>query len=387
MPRVQPTAWSNSIVRYGDADPTTLTPHPGNWRQHPAPQLAALTGSITELGWIAPVIVNLTTQHVVDGHARIAEAVARHEPSIPVAYVNLTEAQERLALASFDPITAMATTDQAILDDLLSGLTTDDGGLADLLESLATPAARVLNEDDADLTPPADPITKPGDLWLLGEHRLLCGDSTRREDVARLMNGRKANMVLTDPPYGMNLDTDYAARPERVVRGNSYAAMIGDDAPFDPRPLLAQFSAVAEQFWWGGDWYYDKLPPGGSWLVWDKRNEDADAMIGNGFESCWSKQPHRREMKRLLWAGYTARERYEPRTHPAQKPVELMSWIMERWGHASDLVVDVFAGVGTVLVAAQQFDRTAYLMEIDPGYCDVSVRRWEHLTGKVATRG
>lgn len=148
MPKKKPVeAWRNSIIRYADEDPASLLANPQNWRVHPREQTAALVGSLNEVGWIAPVIVNETTQHVVDGHARIGEAIARGEPTVPVAYVELTEEQERLALATFDPIAAMAGTDQQMLDDLLAGITAPDG-LADLLGSLTAPDFGPTSEDE-----------------------------------------------------------------------------------------------------------------------------------------------------------------------------------------------------------------------------------------------
>jgi hypothetical protein len=156
-----PERWKNAIVRYAEEDPASLLANPANWRVHPREQTAALTGSLSELGWIAPVIVNETTQHVVDGHARIGEAISRGESTVPVAYVRLTEDQERLALATFDPISAMAGTDQAMLDGLLAGLATADGGLSDLLASLTTPNFEPVGEDEQGRLDQKTPTTCP----------------------------------------------------------------------------------------------------------------------------------------------------------------------------------------------------------------------------------
>lgn len=138
--RSTPDHWRNSIVRYADEDPTQLLANPANWRVHPKEQTTALRGSLNEVGWIAPVIVNETTQHVVDGHARIGEAIARGESTVPVAYVQLTEEQERLALATFDPISAMAGTDRNQLEELLDGLQTGDEAVDNLLNQLRVSA-------------------------------------------------------------------------------------------------------------------------------------------------------------------------------------------------------------------------------------------------------
>jgi hypothetical protein len=134
---VPPERWRNSIIRYGEEAPEQLLAHPLNPKIHPRHQQEALAGALGELGWIAPVIVNETTQTVIDGHARIGLAISRQEPSVPVAYVRLTPEQERLALVTFDPIGAMAATDRANLEALLEDVRTDDAALRQTLHELA----------------------------------------------------------------------------------------------------------------------------------------------------------------------------------------------------------------------------------------------------------
>jgi len=212
---------------------------------------------------------------------------------------------------------------------------------------------------------------KPGDLWKIGAHRLLCGDSTKAADVARVMGGERAGCVMADPPYGMELDTVYAITPR--VYGNTYAPVIGDDKPFDPTPIIAAFDYVKEQFWWGADYYRDKLPSGGSWFVWDKKKDDLDESIGAGFELCWSMTPHKRMVARFLWSGFTARERDSARIHPTQKPVALIQFFLSRWGSGD--VVEPFAGSGTTLVACENLGRKCRAVEISPAYCAVILER------------
>lgn len=143
--------WQNQIVGYGEEPPESLLANPRNVRIHPKPQQDALTGSLTEIGWIAPVIVNRTTAHVVDGHARIELAISRGEPSVPIAYVEISPEQEALALAAFDPIGAMAAVDAEKLDELLREVSTGDAALQAMLDGLATRAG---------LIPPDDPMSE-----------------------------------------------------------------------------------------------------------------------------------------------------------------------------------------------------------------------------------
>lgn len=245
---------------------------------------------------------------------------------------------------------------------------------------------------DPDETPelPEDPITKPGDLWILGNHRLLCGDSTNPQHVERLMDGKKADMVFTDPPYGMNLDTDYSKMGDG---GNSYKPVIADDEQYDAGFLLSTFAYCKEIFLWGADYYVETLgrdyPNLGSWIIWDKYSDQErhgllDGKLGSAFETCWSKTKHKRELARVLvTTNYTARGD-ETRVHPTQKPVALAEWFFERWGSKNDIVVDLYGGSGSTLIACEKTSRHCRMMELDPAYVDVIVKRWEDFTGNTA---
>lgn len=253
-------------------------------------------------------------------------------------------------------------------------------------------------EDDFDEE--SDDIPKrceSGDLWQCGEHRLICGDSTVVETLQKLMQGDKADMVFTDPPYGMNLDTDYSSM-QGIAGGNKYAAGHVDE--FRPEMVQAAINlGAAETFLFGADYFAELLPNknGGSWIVWDKRANDggtieqdasSDKMFGSCFELCWSKAKHKREIARIKWAGLFGLqgEFDHKRCHPTQKPIALVAWFLNRFGKEGDIVADIFGGSGSTLIACEQLNRKARLVELDPHYCDVIIARWESFTNQKAVR-
>jgi len=243
---------------------------------------------------------------------------------------------------------------------------------------------------------------KAGDLWLIGEHRLLCGDCTDKATVERLMNGEKADMVFTDPPYGMFLDTDYSkikpksdnakefAKAKGETTNKKYSQVIGDHEDFTPEfinTIFNRFDYCKEIFIWGADYFAELLPNknDGSWVVWDKRTNDdgsnLDAMFGSCFELCWSKNRHKRDIARIKYAGLfgTEREDIKKRLHPTQKPILLAKWFFDRWGKERDLVADIYLGSGSTMVAAHQTGRKCFGTEISPAYCSVILERMSKL--------
>jgi len=234
-----------------------------------------------------------------------------------------------------------------------------------------------------------------GDLFEIGEHKLLCGDSTDSDQVAKLMNGQKADMVFTDPPYGMKLDADYSGMKSEIFKGGiggkKYDNIKGDHDDFSEElinTIFACFNDCKEVFIWGADYFAELLPNknNGSWVVWDKRangnddiNEDksSDKMYGSTFELCWSKNKHKRDIARVKWAGIFGMPSQDTkgRVHPTQKPIELANWFFNKWGNNNDLIADLYLGGGTTMVAAHQLERKCYGMELDPKYCQVIVDR------------
>jgi site-specific DNA-methyltransferase (adenine-specific)/modification methylase len=167
------------------------------------------------------------------------------------------------------------------------------------------------------------------------------------------MDGKKANCILTDPPYGINLDTDYSDMKD-IGTGNKYMKVKGDDVPYDPKFIFEFFGYCKEIFLWGADYYAELLPNrnSGSWVVWDKMgggngvNDDYDKMFGSNFELCWSRTRHKRSLARVLWKGIfgLGKEDTKSRVHPTQKPVLLSVWFLEKFTEESDIVVDLYGG-------------------------------------------
>jgi len=380
-----------------------LLPYANNAREHTEEQVAQVAASIKEFGWTNPIITH--GQTVVAGHARLAAARKLGLKEVPVIdRSDMSEAQWKAYVLADNQLAQNATWNDGLLTLELDALAELDFDL-DLLGFPDLDALMGNDEPEEGLTdpddvpePPADPITQPGDLWILGEHRLLCGDSTDAESVAYLMNGAKADMVFTDPPYGMKLDTDWSgaksslkfASEKNALGGSKHKTVIGDHNDFSPE-LISAITDIdsKEMFIWGADYFAELLPErnDGSFVVWDKRlDESADKMYGSTFELCWSRNRHKRETARIKWAGIfgTEKEFDHKRHHPTQKPSLLAEWFFDKWGSTEDLVVDLYLGSGTTLIAAEKTNRKCYGIEIDPIYCDVIVKRWEDFTGQKA---
>jgi DNA modification methylase len=237
-----------------------------------------------------------------------------------------------------------------------------------------------------------------GDLWQLGEHRLLCGDALDTANYTLLLNGTKIDVIISDPPYGMKLDTDFKTmrsshsfnQAKGVGGGNQYTAIIGDFGEFDASCLVSFFHEVKEQFWFGANYYAESLGDTrlGSWLVWDKRvQESSDKMFGSCFELCWSRQKHKQIILRHRWAGIFGTEHEygnRRRLHPTQKPVRLLEDLIKRYTKPANRILDPFLGSGTTIIAAERTKRIVYGCELEPHYCDCILARWEQATGKQA---
>ena len=413
---------------HGEEQPDQLLANPQNWRVHPKAQQEALAGVLDQVGWVQDVIVNRRTSHVVDGHLRVALAISRQEATVPVVYVDLAEEEERLVLASLDPLAAMAGADKEVLAGLLAGLTIDNETLAGELAKVAgLPAKGGLTDPDAVPDVPEEPVTKLGDLWILGDHRLLCGDAMKHDNYVRLMDGEMAGAVFTSPPYDQQR-TYEGSMAESWVMLMTFVADELQEA-VDPGGQIfvnlglihregrvvrywdSLIAAMENRQWplfgwyvWDklngmpGDWQ-GRLAPAHEWVFHFAKSHERPTKVVVSKTAGVARGRSQREpdgrLKAFTGSGQPVQPfkipdsvvRCSPASvdgHPAPFPVALPStfieaWPIERW-------FDPFLGSGTTLIACEQLGRRCFAMDLVPRYVDVAVRRWEEYTGRKAER-
>ena len=394
-----------------------LAPNPKNWRTHPKAQQDALRGILAEVGYADALLARELPDGslmLVDGHLR-AETTPDQE--VPVLILDINEAEADKLLLSLDPLAALAETNAQALDALLREVDTGSEGLQQMYADLAE-AAELYHDDAKEIVedeipePPVDPITKPGDLWILGEHRLLCGDSTKAEDVERLMAGAKADLCFTSPPYALGKSVALSGNKKMAAKANAYDDH-EDNAAEWAGLMSAWFSAsdaaVSEA------WVVNVQPLAGNKrdlvrfiadnagrlvdvATWDKGHaapQMAAGVMASRYE--WmiifaASDGASRAVPLSSWQGtvqsvYAAppqRGNEFSDIHAATMPLHVPAWVMQTLCDQSKSVYEPFCGTGTTLIAAEQLGRKCYGMEISPQYCDVIVKRWETLTGKKA---
>ena len=382
-----------------------------NAKLHPKEQIEQIKKSIENFGMNEPI--GIWNNEIVEGHGRILACKELGYKQIPVIKLDhLTDEERKSYIIAHNKLTMNSDFDIDILRTELENLKELDFDLEltgfnvdELDDILGKNEEQVeIVEDDFEVEVPEEPKAKLGDIYQLGNHRSMCGDSTKQEDVDKLMNGVKADMMFTDPPYGMNLDTDYSgminnldfAKEKNFTGGKKYKQGIVDD--FKPQMIDAILNINAkETFIWGANYFAELIPNrnDGSWVVWDKRsnnNDDIDAdyssdkMYGSCFELCWSKNKHKQDIARIKGASVfgTEQEFDHKRYHPTQKPIKLVTWFLNRYSKENENICDLFGGSGSTLIACEQLNRKCYVMELDPHYVDVIIERWENFTGQKA---
>jgi DNA modification methylase len=357
-----------------------LIPYARNSRTHSDEQVAQIAASISEWGFTNPVLLD-PDDGIIAGHGRLLAAKKLGLDDVPCMVAEgWTEAQKRAYVIADNKLALNAGWDNEMLAVEFAELEAFDFDLAltgfdaDEIEALKPLELNEgLTDEDAVPEAPAEPVTVEGDVWLLGNHRLMCGDSTSIDAVEKLMDGRTPDLIHTDPPYGMN------AVSKSAVLTKSYGQdILGDDTPDVAKDAFALINGLyphAKQIWWGANYYCSALPDSECWLVWDKNNGQSDQT---DCELAWAN--FRSVVRQFTMASEKAN-----RVHPTQKPVALMEWIVKRFKVSAGSIADFFGGSGSTLIAAEKHSIPAFIMEFDPKFADVIVNRWQDFTGQEAT--
>ena len=362
-----------------------IKPYGNNAKKHSKKQIEQVANSIKRFGFVQPLVVDKNNELII-GHCRLEASKKLGLTEVPVLKVEDLSEEEVKALRLADNKLNESEWDMDIVISELKGLSDD---LLDLTGFDKDLIIEPENKDDEVPEVPEEPKSKLGDLYELGNHRVLCGDSTKAEDVERLMDGKKADMVFTDPPYGMNLNADYTSLSWGDRKGKKYDDVIGDREDFKPElitTIFDNFGYCNEIFTWGADYYFDLIPDfrNGNYIVWDKTLEsNGDAGSNSEYELLWSKQKHKRIVLHFNWFRYFGLQQQDikKRMHPTQKPLQVCEPIIKEYSKDLNIIIDLYLGVGSTLIACEKTNRVCYGMEIDPKYIDVVVQRYVDYTG------
>jgi len=397
-----------------------LEPNPRNWRRHPARQAAALRGVLEEVGYADALLARQLPDGrliLVDGHLR---AETTPDQLVPVLVLDVDEAEANKLLATLDPLAAMAETDKLALKDLTGLVQTDSAELRELLDG----TAGIARESTQDAIPalPVTPVARLGQIWQLGKHRLLCGDSTRPGDVARLMGEERAALFQTDPPYAVGY-TGGSHPATRANRGkaNRNKDWSGQYREAAPSPDIESNSEIGREFYLRFIMAAIEraIAPNAAWYCWHASARQAMLeavwIEAGAFMHqqiiwvksrpvltysiyMWSHEPcmfgwikgQKPEVERKQEGGYPSTvwevpsAEIESNEHPTCKPNRLFAIPMQLHTSANDLCYEPFSGSGSQLIAAEQLGRRCYAIELEPRFVDVAISRWEKLTGKKA---
>ena len=414
--KAEPRTYADGVAVYcsHDAlvDSATLIPNPKNPNTHPDSQIQLLGRIIREQGWRQPITVSKRSGFIVKGHGRLAASLLEGFKEVPVDYQNYaSEADEYADLVADNRLAELAEIDEKKLAEIFADIDTEEipmemtGYTEEEVENIVSALSEALEEnkpeeaDDVPETPePANMITQKGDLWILGRHRLLCGDSTNMTDVSALMGGEKADMVFTDPPYALfgnstgvsGVGDDKMIMPffretgkmiQRHLKQMGHAYVCHDwqtsatiKEAFDgltPKNLIVWRKAEAG----GLGSYYTKIYE----LIWLFANEPEMGIVNKN-------KPKARTINGVANIWDCSVVQAQQRDHNAQKPVEIIKIAVENSSDADENVLDLFGGSGSTMIACDQIGRNCYTMELEPKYCDVIVRRYIRTTGNTDVR-
>lgn len=349
-----------------------LIPYERNTKKHDKTQINNVAESIKQYGFVQPIVIDKNNV-VVIGHCRLLAAKQLKMKEVPCVCVeDLTEEQVK-ALRIVDNKSNESEWDFDILPDELAELDLSNFSF-DFGIDVEEEETEIVEDEAPEVDEDAEPIAKPGDIWQLGRHRLMCGSSTDKDSILKLTENNPIYLIYTDPPYGMN-----AVSKSGVLSKNYKTDIMGDD---DNSVAISAFMLASEmyrntnQIWWGANYYTECLPSSECWIVWDKNNGASDQT---DCELAWANF-------RSVVRQFTMASEKKNRVHPTQKPVKLFAEIVKKFDKNNNFktVLDLFGGSGSTIIACEQLNRTCYMMELDEKYCDVIINRWEKFTGEKA---
>lgn len=395
--KVAQTRWpADAIERRSVA---SLIPYARNARTHSDAQVAQIAASIREWGWTNPVLID-AEGGLIAGHGRVLAARKLGIEDVPcMIATGWSEAQKRAYILADNQLALNAGWDTELLKVEIGELSAEgfDLGLIgfgdDFLAGLMNVGTEGLTDPDDVPEPPAEPVTVLGDVYVLGKHRLVCGNSTSAGDVAKALNGVEPHLMVTDPPYGVEYD------PTRTSDNKLKAGKVLNDDRADWREAWALFPGDVAYVWHASmftDVVITSLEEGGferrAMVIWAKdrmtlgrghyhwQHEPAWYVVRKGSKGHWSGD----RSQTTIW-NIKARED-KGHGHGTQKPVECMKRPIVNNSSPGQAVYDPFLGSGTTLIACEMEGRACHGLELNPAYCDVIVKRWEDFTGQKATR-
>lgn len=367
------------ILKIENISINKLMPYENNARKHTEEDVQTIINSIQEFGFNDPVGVWGENNIIVEGHGRFLAAKKLGIKEIPCIRLDELSDEQRKAYALAHNKTAeMSTWDFEKLEQELKELNSmeldfemSDFGFDDILED--EEPTSILEDEPPE--PPTELKTKVGDLYILGNHRLICGDSTDPAVIDRLMDGAKADMVFTDPSYGIGIDgqkESKCANPKHNRKAHEFRGWDNtrpDKSVFDYILSLDIPSVI-----FGGNYFADMLPATRGWIYWSKGQ---DGLTMSDGELAWT------NVDKPLRCVTVNRANLGKTVHPTQKPLKVVEFCLDYAG-GGEVVLDLFGGSGSTLIACEQLNRTCYMCELDPHYVDVIINRWEVFTGQTA---
>ena len=366
---------------------TKLKKHPKNRNKHPQDQIDRLAKIFEYQGIRHPIIVSKRSGYIVAGHGRKLAATRAGLKDFPVVYQDFeSEEQEYLFLQSDNAIASWAELDLAEINLDLADIGPFDVELLGIKDFAVEPSEKYQDQDLDEIPEKIEPKAKLGQIYKLGDHRLMCGDSTDEASILKLMDGQKADMVFTDPPYGVRaVKSGKVGADFGVARKGKYKEIANDETTDCAKSFyfVCKKLGFKNFILWGGNYFTDFLDPKNSWVVWNKRGSTDIKNTFADVELAWSDVGFPARIHNQLWNGMIRSGEKEKRVHPTQKPTNLCEFC---FGLIKDCksVYDAFGGSGSTLIACEKTGRKCFMMELDPYYIDVIIARWEKMTGKKA---